>query len=113
MKQQANFLDNDKSPSRKVGELDVRGSHFYLAMYWAEALANQSKDMELKTKFSSIAQDLISSEATIVKELNNAQGHPLNIGGYYFPSVEKTTKEMRPSETLNAIMDEITSTQLA
>lgn len=107
------FLENDKSPSRKVGELDVRGSHFYLAMYWAEALAKQSKDMELKTKFSSIAQDLISSEATIIKELNNAQGHPLDIGGYYFPSVEKTTKEMRPSETLNAIMDEITSTQLA
>jgi len=107
------FLENDKSPSRKVGELDVRGSHFYLAMYWAEALAKQSKDMELKTKFSSIAQDLISSEATIVKELNSVQGHPLDIGGYYFPSVEKTTKEMRPSETLNAIMDEITSTQLA
>ena len=101
------FLENDKSPSRKVGELDVRGSHFYLAMYWAEALAKQSKDMELKTKFSSIAQDLISSEATIVKELNSVQGHPLDIGGYYFPSVEKTTKEMRPSETLNAIIDSI------
>ncbi|MBW6482590.1 MAG: NADP-dependent isocitrate dehydrogenase [Vicingaceae bacterium] len=107
------FLENDKSPSRKVGELDVRGSHFYLAMYWAEALAKQSTDMELKTKFSSIAQDLISSEATIVKELNSVQGHPLDIGGYYFPSVEKTTKEMRPSETFNAIMDEITSKQLA
>ena len=82
-------------------------------MYWAEALAKESKDMVLKTKFSSIAQDLISSEATIIKELNSVQGNPLDIGGYYFPSVEKTIKEMRPSETLNAIMDEITSTQLA
>ncbi|PKP51408.1 MAG: isocitrate dehydrogenase (NADP(+)) [Bacteroidetes bacterium HGW-Bacteroidetes-12] len=107
------FLENDKSPSRKVGELDVRGSHFYLAMYWAEALAKQSSDIELKTKFTPIAHDLISSEATIVGELNNAQGHPIDIGGYYFPSVEKTTKEMTPSGTLNAILEEINKTQLA
>lgn len=107
------FLENDKSPSRKAGELDVRGSHFYLAMYWAEALAKQTTDMELKAKFTPIAQDLTSSEATIVGELNAAQGHPLDIGGYFYPSVEKTANEMTPSGTLNAILEEINKPQLA
>lgn len=107
------FLENDKSPSRKAGELDVRGSHFYLAMYWAEALAKQSSDMELKTKFTPIAQDLISSERTIVGELNSVQGHPIDIGGYFYPSTKKTAKEMTPSATFNAILEEINKTQLA
>lgn len=101
------FLDEDKSPSRNVGELDNRGSHFYLAMYWAEALAKQSKDLELKTKFTPIAQDLTSSENTIVNELNSAQGSPVNIGGYYYPSVEKVAKAMSPSGTLNEILAQI------
>ena len=101
------FLENDKSPSRKAGELDNRGSHFYLAMYWAEALAKQSKDLELKTKFTPIAQDLTSSENTIVNELNSAQGSPVNIGGYYYPSVEKVAKAMSPSGTLNEILAQI------
>lgn len=101
------FLENDKSPSRKAGELDNRGSHFYLAMYWAEALAKQSKDLELKTKFTPIAQDLISSENTIVNELNSVQGSPLNIDGYYYPSVEKIAEAMCPSGTLNAILAQI------
>jgi isocitrate dehydrogenase len=99
------FLDNKKSPSRKVGELDNRGSHFYLATYWAEALANQDKNEALKNRFTSIARQLITNEEKIVTELNNAQGTPVNIGGYYNPSEELTSKEMRPSSTLNSILE--------
>jgi isocitrate dehydrogenase len=98
------FLENNKSPSRKVGELDNRGSHFYLATYWAEALANQDKNETLKNRFSAIAIELSNNEETIVEELNSAQGHPLNIGGYYSPNDESTEKQMRPSATLNAIL---------
>jgi isocitrate dehydrogenase len=98
------FLENNKSPSRKVGELDNRGSHFYLATYWAEALANQDKNETLKNRFSAIAIELSNNEETIVKELNSAQGHALNIGGYYSPNDESTEKQMRPSATLNAIL---------
>ncbi len=98
------FLDNKKSPSRKVGELDNRGSHYYLATYWAEALANQTKSETLKKRFSSIAKELSNNEEAIVNELNLAQGNALNIGGYYFPNEESTSKEMRPSATLNAIL---------
>jgi isocitrate dehydrogenase len=98
------FLDNKKSPSRKVGELDNRGSHFYLATYWAEALANQNKNETLKNRFSTIATELSNNEETIVSELNAAQGQPLNIGGYYNPNEESTAKEMRPSKTLNNIL---------
>ena len=98
------FLLNDKSPSRKVGELDNRGSHFYLAMYWAEALAAQDQDADLKTAFASIANDLASNEATIIKELNDAQGKAMNIGGYYQPNVDLAAEAMRPSEALNAII---------
>ena len=98
------FLDNKKSPSRKVGELDNRGSHFYLATYWAEALANQNKNETLKNRFSAIATELSNNEETIVNELNSAQGQPLNIGGYYNPNEESTAKEMRPSKTLNKIL---------
>lgn len=98
------FLENNKSPSRKVGELDNRGSHFYLATYWAEALANQDKNETLKNRFSAIAIELSNNEETIVEELNSAQGHALNIGGYYSPNDESTEKQMRPSATLNAIL---------
>ena len=101
------FLENDKSPSRKAGELDNRGSHFYLAMYWAEALAKQSKDVTLKTKFTAIAQDLTASEKTIVNELNSIQGSPVNIDGYYYPSAKKVATAMRPSGTLNEILAQI------
>ena len=101
------FLDNRKSPSRKVGELDNRGSHFYLALYWAEALASQNKDIELKNQFTKIAAVLKENEATIINELNNAQGKPVNIGGYYALNDALTTQAMRPSKTLNAIIDHI------
>ena len=98
------FLDNKKSPSRKVGELDNRGSHFYLATYWAEALANQEKNETLRARFSTIATELSANEEIIVNELNSAQGNALNIGGYYMPNETSIAKEMRPSATLNAIL---------
>ena len=98
------FLDNDKSPSRKVGELDNRGSHFYLALYWAQGLANQNKNEALKAEFSSIAKSLSDNEESIVSELNNIQGAGLNIGGYYNPTEELATESMRPSKTLNSIL---------
>tara|TARA_R110002072_G_scaffold101568_1_gene223666 strand:+ start:29477 stop:31705 length:2229 start_codon:yes stop_codon:yes gene_type:complete len=99
------FLENDKSPSRKSGELDNRGSHFYLAMYWAQALAAQNDDSELKEKFSSLAKYLAENEEKILSELNTTQGHHVDIGGYYHPDSEKMTKAMRPSETLNKAID--------
>jgi isocitrate dehydrogenase len=98
------FLENDKSPARKVGEIDNRGSHFYLALYWAQALAAQTKDAELKAKFEEIAKDLTENEAKINAELIGAQGKPQEIGGYYHPDFAKTDKAMRPSETLNTIL---------
>ncbi|MCF8715782.1 NADP-dependent isocitrate dehydrogenase [Joostella atrarenae] len=98
------FLELDKSPSRKVGEIDTRGSHFYLGMYWAEALAKQSQDTELKEVFTPIATALTEKEAEIVKELSDAQGQPVNIGGYYLPNVDKTKQAMQPSETFNSIL---------
>ena len=98
------FLLNDKSPSRKVGELDNRGSHFYLAMYWAEALATQNKDAELKAEFTSFAKALAENEAKVVGELNGAQGHAVNIGGYYHANDRLTEEAMRPSPTLNALI---------
>ncbi|NAS30921.1 NADP-dependent isocitrate dehydrogenase [Flavobacteriaceae bacterium R38] len=101
------FLDNDKSPSRKVGELDTRGSHFYLSLYWAEALANQTKDPDLQATFTNVFKELQENESKIVEELNNAQGKPVNIGGYYDPNEEEASKAMRPSETLNAILNTI------
>jgi len=101
------FLLNDKSPSRKVGELDNRGSHFYLAMYWAKALAEQSKDLELRDKYASIYKLLSTNEDQIVTELNNAQGHGENIGGYYHPNQFTLEKIMRPSTTLNSIIGSI------
>jgi isocitrate dehydrogenase len=101
------FLEGNKSPARKVGEIDNRGSHFYLALYWAQALAEQTKDKNLQARFSKIAKQLADNEAKIVAELLGAQGKPVDMGGYYHPNDEKTTKAMRPSSTLNAIVDAI------
>jgi isocitrate dehydrogenase len=98
------YLDNSKSPSSKVNELDNRGGHFYLALYWAQALAQQDKNPELKAKFAKLAEQLSANEATILGELNTAQGSPVEIGGYYHSDVEKTSKAMRPSATLNAAL---------
>ena len=101
------LLANKKSPSRKTGELDNRGSHFYLALYWAEGLANQSKDDALKAQFTTIYEQLSANEVAIVNELNSIQGQPINIGGYYESDEEITRKAMRPSVTLNTIIDAI------
>lgn len=101
----AKFLANDKSPARKVGQIDNRGSHFYLATYWAEALANQTKDAELAAKFADLAKALTEQEAKINEELIAAQGKAQEIGGYYFPNDELASKAMRPSATLNAAID--------
>jgi isocitrate dehydrogenase len=100
----AKFLDNDKSPGRRLGQLDNRGSHFYLALYWAEALAAQSTDAELKRRFAPLAKALAENEAKIVAELQAAQGKPVDIGGYYAPNPELAAKAMRPSATFNAIL---------
>ncbi|MGR5501741.1 NADP-dependent isocitrate dehydrogenase [Vibrio sp. DNB22_10_4] len=98
------FLDNNKSPSRKVGELDNRGSHYYLALYWAQALAVQTEDAALAEEFAPIAEQLASNESIIVSELNNAQGVAGDLGGYYQPSDAKASTLMRPSATLNSII---------
>jgi isocitrate dehydrogenase len=99
------FLENERSPSRKVGELDTRGSHFYLALYWAQSLAGQEKDREVRERFAKVAKELAESEATIIAEMNAAQGRPVDIGGYYRPDAEKTSRAMRPSDTFNRIID--------
>ena len=101
------FLDNDKSPARKVGGIDNRGSHFYLALYWAEALAAQTEDAALQAQFAGVAKALAENEAKIVEELAAAQGKPADVGGYYRPNVDLTSKAMRPSATLNKIVDAI------
>jgi isocitrate dehydrogenase len=101
----AKFLDNDKSPSRKVGGIDNRGSHFYLAMYWAQALAAQDADAGLKATFAPLAQALADNEEKIVGELIAVQGRPVDIGGYYRPDMAKLSQAMRPSATLNAAVD--------
>ncbi|MDO6674652.1 NADP-dependent isocitrate dehydrogenase [Tenacibaculum sp. 1B UA] len=101
------LLDNKKGPSRKTGELDNRGSHFYLAMYWAQALASQDKDTELKAQFAPIAEKLATNETTIVEELNTVQGKAVNIGGYYEPNNALANAVMQPSETLNDILQSI------
>ena len=104
-KANADFLENNKSPSRKTGELDNRGSHFYLALYWAEALAAQSDDAELKQRFTELAKTLRAEEDKIVAELTGVQGKPVDIGGYYRPVTRKVSDVMRPSATLNAALD--------
>ncbi|MBK9796080.1 MAG: NADP-dependent isocitrate dehydrogenase [Holophagaceae bacterium] len=101
----AKFLDNDKSPARKVGQIDNRGSHFYLALYWSEALAAQTRDKDLQARFTQIAGQLAANETKINAELIGAQGKPVDMGGYYHPDRAKTEKAMRPSATLNAIVD--------
>ena len=101
----AKFLDNNRSPARKVGQIDNRGSHFYLALYWAEALAAQSKDVALQTKFATIASQLTANETKINEELLAAQGSAVDMGGYYHPDDDKTSRAMRPSATLNGIID--------
>jgi isocitrate dehydrogenase len=101
------ILDNDRSPARKVGEIDNRGSHFYLALYWAQALAAQSKDKEIQARFAPLAQELAANEAKINQELIAAQGKPVDMGGYYHPNFDKTSKAMRPSETFNSALDAI------
>lgn len=103
------FLINNKSPSRKVNELDTRGSHFYLTLYWAQALAEQTKDAELQTRFAKLAQELADNEAKISDELLAAQGQPVDIGGYYRPDNELATKAMRPSATFNSALEALTA----
>ncbi|SEA42133.1 NADP-dependent isocitrate dehydrogenase [Alkalimonas amylolytica] len=103
----AKFLDTNKSPSRKVKELDNRGSHFYLALYWAEALAAQTKDSELQQRFGKLAEQLTANEAQIVRELNDAQGVAVDLGGYYRPSAELAGKVMRPSTTFNQALSSL------
>jgi isocitrate dehydrogenase len=106
-KANAKFLESNKSPARKVGEIDNRGSHFYLALYWAQALAEQTDDKNLAAKFAKIAKQMADNEATITSELLAAQGKRVDIGGYYHPNDDKAGKAMRPSQTLNAIVDAI------
>jgi len=101
------LLENGKSPSRKVNEIDNRGSHFYIALYWAQELAKQSADADLQAKFTSVAESLASNELKIVDELNTVQGVAMDIEGYYAPNAAKTSDSMRPSTTLNSIIDAI------
>ena len=101
----ARYLDNARTPSRKVGELDNRGSAFYLTLYWAQALAEQESDGELAERFAPVAAALTHGEQTIVAELNDAQGSPQDVGGYYMPDAQRVVAAMRPSATLNAIID--------
>jgi len=98
------LLDNGKSPSRRTGELDNRGSHFYLAMYWAQELAAQEGDAELQAYFEPLAKSLKDNEEKIVEELNSVQGKSVDIGGYYLADPDKTKNVMRPSATLNAVL---------
>ncbi|KZZ75053.1 isocitrate dehydrogenase [Oleiphilus sp. HI0130] len=99
------FLEENKSPSRKVGEVDNRGSHFYLALYWADALATQDEDPALKAKFTALAKELRDNEETIIGEMLASQGQPVDVGGYYHPNQELVSSAMRPSATLNKIID--------
>ena len=101
------FLDENRSPSRKVNELDNRGSHFYLALYWAEALAAQDEDPDLGGRFSPIRDALMQEEESIIRELNDAQGSPVDLGGYFLPDVEKVSSAMRPSRTFNEILSRL------
>jgi len=106
-KANSRFLNTNKSPSRKCGELDTRGSHFYLAMYWAQALSEQGYDRDIQAIFTPVAKQLTDNEHTIVAELNSVQGHPAELGGYYRPDKAMTSKVMRPSDTLNNVIDSL------
>ena len=101
------YLENRRSPSRKVHELDNRGSHFYFALYWAQALAEQEADPELQSRFSNIAGELSDNETKILGELDAAQGDPVDIGGYFMPDDQKASEAMRPSQTLNKIISDV------
>jgi isocitrate dehydrogenase len=101
------FLELEKSPSRKVGELDTRGSHFYLSLCWAKALANQEKDTDLQSRFAAVAAALGENEAIIVEEMITCQGRPVDLGGYFMPEQAKITAAMRPSNTFNTIIDDM------
>ena len=101
------YLENGRMPSRKADEIDNRGSSFYLAMYWAQALAEQDKDAEMKTRFSKMYKELKANEDKIANELISVQGKPADIGGYYLPDDKKATAIMRPSATFNKIIDEM------
>ena len=101
----ATFLDENKSPARKVGQIDNRGSHYYLALYWAQALAAQDQDAELKERFTPVAKALADGEEQINGKLIGVQGNPVDLGGYYKPDAQKAAAAMRPSATLNAIID--------
>jgi isocitrate dehydrogenase len=98
------LLDNNKNPSTKTGQLDNRGSQFYLSMYWAQELAAQTDDAQLQAKFAPLAKDFADNETAVVEELRAVQGQPVDIGGYYLPDVQKMVSVMRPSATLNAIL---------
>ena len=98
------LLDNNKGPKTRTGELDNRGSHFYLAMYWAQALAEQTEDAALQAHFAPLAKSLAENEAKIVAEMKDVQGHPVDIGGYYLLDAEKVKAVMRPSATFNAAL---------
>ena len=99
------FLLNDKSPTRRLGGIDNRGSHYWLARYWAEELAKQTDDQALAEKFAPVAKALVDGESHIVDELVGVQGHPADIGGYYRPNPDKAAQVMRPSTTMNAVID--------
>ena len=101
------LLENKKGPSRKCGEIDNRGSHFYLAMYWAKELANQSTDTELQSQFKSIAKELYENENAIISELNTIQGKENDIEGYYLPNEELASKTMRPCSKFNSILEQL------
>ena len=101
------FLENNKSPSRKAGELDNRGSHFYLAMYWAQELAKQDQDTDLQTQFATVVGQFEENESAIVEELNSVQGNPVDLGGYYQPKDNIAATAMRPSNLLNSIVESI------
>src|SRR5699024_5959328 len=103
------YLEEGRSPSRKAGELDNRGSHFYVALYWAEALAKQTEAADLAAALKPVAAELRANEHVIVKDLNGAQGQAVSIGGYYYPNDEKTSEVMRPSATLNRIINGLAS----
>jgi isocitrate dehydrogenase len=107
----AKLLETNKSPARKVGQLDNRGSHFYIALYWAQALAAQNKDPELKSRFAPLAKQLADNESKIVEELGAVQGRPVDIGGYYLPDPQMSSSAMRPSSTLNEILAAAIKTQ--
>jgi isocitrate dehydrogenase len=102
----ATFLDEDRSPGRRVGTIDNRGSHFYLALYWAQELARQTDDAEIAAAFKGLAESLAANESVIVDELRAVQGQPADIGGYYLPDPEKAAAVMRPSKTFNDALAE-------